>query len=497
MDDEPDIHRSCVGPSTPIEWTSGLATKTIFFSVGEPSGDQHAARLIAALHGTNKKTSVSRSGSATASPAEASQLFASGSREAPFGISGDLVAANGQAIRCRGFGGQAMRAAGCDLDLDLTGHAVVGLVEVLPKLRDFFRFADQAEAIFAAGGVDAVVLVDFPGFNWHIAKRARRHQIPVYYYCPPQLWAWGGWRTRKMRRLVDEVLAVLPVEVDYFQKHGIPSTWVGHPFFDAVADYPLDGNLMAHLQPTAGAPHRTVAVLPGSRDHEVHQNFPIMLEAIRRLQNDPAVQSSEPVRYAVAAYRDRHCLWCRQQLTEADADLPIDFFAGKTSEIIQAADCAMMVSGSVSLELMARGTPAAVVYRVGRLLHAVAKRLVKVDTITLPNLMSPRKVFPEFVSVGPVEPAVAFLHETMRAMLTDQYYRSRLQGELNSLTQRYGMPGASRRAAAEIRRLLAGTPSTRGRSIKSGEQQDAETVCYPPRLANGTRNEQTKTRRAA
>ena len=118
----------------------------IFFSVGEPSGDQHAARMV-------------------------SQILALDST-----------------IQVRGFGGQAMRDAGCHLDRDLTQHAVVGLVEVIPKLRQFFSFADEAEEIFRQGNVDAVVLVDFPGFNWHIAKRAKKYGIPVYYYCPPQLW---------------------------------------------------------------------------------------------------------------------------------------------------------------------------------------------------------------------------------------------------------------------------------------------------------------------
>ena len=88
-------------------------------------------------------------------------------------------------IQTRGFGGNAMRAAGCAIDHDLTQHAVVGLLEVLPKLREFFRLADQAESIFRQGSVDAVVLVDFPGFNWHIARRAKKYGIPVYYYCPP------------------------------------------------------------------------------------------------------------------------------------------------------------------------------------------------------------------------------------------------------------------------------------------------------------------------
>ena len=173
-------------------------TKTIFFSVGEPSGDQHAARLIDQL-----------------------QQISPG-------------------LALRGFGGSAMKAAGCQIDCDLTQHAVVGLLEVLPKLRQFFAFADQAEEVFRSGDVQAVVLVDFPGFNWHIAKRAKRYGIPVYYYCPPQLWAWGGWRVRKMRRTVDHVLAVLPIEEQYFNHAGIPTTYVGHPILDADESIELD-----------------------------------------------------------------------------------------------------------------------------------------------------------------------------------------------------------------------------------------------------------------
>ena len=342
----------------------------IFFSVGEPSGDQHAARLI-----------------------------------------DELRRATGQ-IQTRGFGGQAMQRAGCRLDRDLTQHAVVGLVEVLPKLRQFFRFADEAEAIFRSGETDAVVLVDFPGFNWHIAKRAKRYGIPVYYYCPPQLWAWGGWRVRKMRRTVDHVLAVLPIEEEYFGKHDIPTTFVGHPFFDAVAHQQLDQTVLQRFDQRTGDGDQLVAVLPGSRTHEVQRNWPLMLRSIRELSNrNPAA------RFLVAAYRDSQCVWCRDQLTDHDQALPIEFFVGRTSEVIESARCAMMVSGSVSLELMARRTPAAVMYRVGRFLYSFARCVVGVDSLTLPNLMSKRKVFPEIVSVGNPQPAVDFLTESVDAML--------------------------------------------------------------------------------
>ena len=381
--------------------TCQLSMKSIFFSVGEPSGDQHAARLIEEIR--------------------------------------DL----GVDVQARGFGGAAMSEAGCRLDLDLTQHAVVGLIEVLPKIRQFFRFADQAEAIFKAGGIDAVVLVDFPGFNWHIARRAKRYGIPVYYYCPPQLWAWGGWRARKMRRSVDHVLAVLPIEETYFADRGIPVTYVGHPFFDAVDGQRLDRTLMSRLDVRRRDGETLVAVLPGSRTHEVHRNWPIMLESIRKLS-----RRHRDTKFLVAAYRDSHCLWCRGQLNAVDANLPVEFYVGRTSEIIEASRCAMMVSGSVSLELMARQTPAAVVYRVGRFLHAFGKCVIGVDSLTLPNLMGKRKVFPELVSSGKPQPAIEFLTESVDAMLSDEFYYQHTLRHLDELRRQYATAGASRRAAA-------------------------------------------------
>lgn len=339
-----------------------------------------------------------------------------------------------------------MRSAGCHVDFDLTRLAVVGLLEVLPKLREFFQLADQAEEIFRSGDVDAVVLVDFPGFNWHIAKRAKKHGIPVYYYCPPQLWAWGGWRARKMRRSVDHVLAVLPIEQQFFSERGIPTTYVGHPFFDAVASAELDHQLLERFESLRdGGYQQLVAVLPGSRTHEVQRNWPLMLESMRRIH-----QRHPTARFLVAAYRDRQCLWCRNQLESDDASLPVEFYTGRTSEVIEAAQCAMMVSGSVSLELMARRTPAAVLYRVGWLLHAFARSMVRVDSITLPNLLGSKKVFPEMVSVGRREPAIEFLTDSVDAMLGDPYYFQGLLEDLDQLREQYAHGGASARAAQWI-----------------------------------------------
>jgi lipid-A-disaccharide synthase len=405
-------------------------TKNLFLSVGEPSGDQHAARLVQALR--RKRND----------------------------------------IRFTGFGGQSMRAAGCQLEHDMTKMAIVGLVEVIPKLREFFRLADEAEASFKTGKIDGVLCVDFPGFNWHIAKRAKKYDIPVHYYLPPQLWAWGAWRLAKMRRSVDHLLTVLPFEDEWYRTRGMETTYVGHPFFDAVENKSLDQRLLDRFDDLNCSGERLVAVLPGSRDHEVHRNFPLMLEAIRRLS-----RKHRDARFLVGAFRDTHGLWCRQQLKPEDRRLPIDIFVGKASEVIEASECAMMVSGSVSLELLARGTPAAVLYRVGRILHAYAKMVVRVKSITLVNLMAGQTIFPEMVSVGSAEPAIEFLYESVSAMLQDDYYRKNLTRQMNELRATQAVPGASDRAADALLSRLGWA-----KNIKPAS--DASTIAlYPNRRA--------------
>jgi lipid-A-disaccharide synthase len=436
----------------------------IFFSVGEPSGDLHAANLIEEL--------------ATLAPG----------------------------VRCRGFGGRRMAAAGCAIDFDLTQLAVVGIVEVLPKLREFFRVADQAEAIFRSDPPRAVVLVDFPGFNWHIAKRAKKYGIPVIYYLPPQLWAWGAWRLKKMRRTVDRVLCNLPFEPAWYAERGMQVEYVGHPFFDEVAARELDRRFLeqwssppssqrAHAQVEAAQVEVSqvevsqvevsqvevsqvevsqveaaqveaaqveaaqvevahgvglqVAVLPGSRSREVEKIWPMQLEVIRRLG-----RRYPHTRFLVAAYRDSQCLACRRWLTADDADLNIEFFVGKTSEIIHVADCALMKSGSSSLELMARGTPAVVVYHVSRSLYAIGRCLSKVRSMTLPNMIAGEAVMPEFLAVGSTRRVVEQVTAELDRMLGDADYRERRRQQLRELAARYARTGASRRAAECIAEYL-------------------------------------------
>lgn len=378
----------------------------LFFSVGEPSGDLHAARLLRQL-GEQAST--------------------------------DVVP--------RGFGGIQMEAAGCRLDYQLTDLAVVGFVEVLPKMREFFRVADIASEVFVEDRPDAVILVDFPGFNWHIAKRAKALDIPVFYYLPPQLWAWASWRISKMRRYVDHVLCNLPFEYEWYASRGMSAELVGHPFFDEVRERQLDRDWLSTWGSHDG---QQVAVLPGSRGREVRSIWPMQIEVIREL----AVRH-RGTRFLVACLTDEHRRWCEQTLSSQDKQLDLHFFVNRTSEIIEAADCSLMKSGSVSLEMMARGTPAVVVYHVTRTLYEIASRLTHIKSFSLPNLIAGKTVMPEFLGIGnqtgdAIEQSIA----AMDRLLGDRDERQRQKRELSALSAQCGSAGATAKAAEVILRNL-------------------------------------------
>jgi lipid-A-disaccharide synthase len=376
----------------------------LFFSVGEPSGDQHASHLIQELRRRQPGLEVS------------------------------------------GYGGPLMEQAGCRLQYRLTELAVMGILPVLPLLGRFYQLVRQARRFFQENRPDAVILVDFPGFNWWIARQAKAAGIPVFYYFPPQLWAWASWRVRRIRQYVDHVLCTLPFEKAWYAERGIQVEYVGHPIFDEVARQELDSGFGRDWAAGEGA---RVGLLPGSRNREVTQNWPIMLEVVRRLHSQ-----NPGAHFLVACYKEAHRRWCREQLQLTDRGLPLHFFVGKTPEIIALADCCLMVSGSVSLEVLARATPAAVLYRASRPVYVIARMLISCPYLSLPNLMAGREILPEFYCIGNPEPDIQRMTALLHSWLTYPAGRARVRKDLADLRQQVAQPGAVAHTAEAILKRL-------------------------------------------
>lgn len=395
---------------------------TIFFSAGEPSGDLHGANLIRQLRSRCKN------------------------------------------LRAVGYGGPQMAQVGCSLHADLTALAVMWFARALLNLHKFWALASRADRYFRHHRPDAVVLVDYPGFNWWIARRAKAHGIPVFYYAPPQIWAWARWRVRKMRRLVNHVLCSLPFEQEWFRRQGCNATFVGHPFFDEVRRQEYDRRFLQEQGKREGP---LVVILPGSRTQEVTNNLEWFLKAAARIR-----EQLPQVRFAMAAFKPHQAELARREV--AAAGLPIEVFVGKTPELIRLADCCMSVSGSVSLELLYHTTPTVILYWITRLAYFVQRFFRKVKYITLVNLLSADELFPK--DLTPFDPAqedaenVLFpeyltcedkstrIAAHVVEWLTDDSKRECRVAELARLKAKVGGGGASRRAAEYILKVLADRP---------------------------------------
>lgn len=394
----------------------------IFFSVGEPSGDLHGANLIRALRERRPD------------------------------------------VECVGYGGPKMAEVGCRLHTDLTALAVMGIVRVLVNLHKFLLLASQADRYFRHHRPDAVVLIDYPGFNWWIAHRAKVHGIPVFYYTPPQIWAWATYRVKKMRRFVDHVLCSLPFEEAWFRDRGCRAEFVGHPYFDEMHTQTFDETFAEQL---AADPRPLVTILPGSRTQEVLQNLPTFLNAAE------AVRRRVPnARFAVAAFKPHQAEFARRLIAERGLDVEVHL--RRTPELIRAAHCCLACSGSVSLELLYHRKPTVIGYRVKLFTDWFQRVMRQVPYITLVNLLEsgrlrrdrqeektisaandPRIVFPEFLSRTDRSAEMA---EYLVRWLTDPAaYQERLD-RLTLLRSSVAAGGASGRGAEKILEVLDARP---------------------------------------
>lgn len=395
----------------------GKQGRVIFFSAGEPSGDQHAAALLAGLR------------------------------------------AQEPTLHAVGFGGPRLQDAGCRLLTDMTAHAVMGFARPLQEIPRFYGLYQAALRAWQANPPAAVILIDYPGFNWHLAKAAKKRHIPVLYYGPPQIWGWARWRVSKLRRWVDHTFCWLPFEKPWLERQGCTVTYVGHPFFDEIAQQRVDEQFLSQFQNK----RPLLVLLPGSRNQEVAANGGLMLRVAQHLK-----WKIPDLHTAVAAFRPEHAEQI-QKLSQS-LSLEVEVFAGRTPELIRAADCCLAVSGSVSLELLYHEKPTVIVYRINRLGNYLQSWGRCVKYITLVNLLyyggdraadlsqkdnttpaGEQALFPEFLTD---RDCIAEIATPLGLWLTDSRARDAVVRELRRLKQSLQWEGAVDRAACSIRQYL-------------------------------------------
>ena len=341
-----------------------------------------------------------------------------------------------------GLGGPQFAAAGGRLVDDYRELSVTGLTEWIPKLPRLLAARRRLVASARAERPDALVLIDFSGFNFRLAPAIKRLGVPVVYYISPQIWASRPGRLDTIRAIADRVLVIFPFEAAIYEKGGVPVEFVGHPLIDLARPAMTRGHFLADRGLTPSAP--TVAILPGSRANEVSRILPDLAAAARLIRREvPAAQFL----VARAPHLD-------EVLFDAarGADPAFTMVEGDTDTVLASSDVALTASGTATVQAALHDTPMVIVYRMAPLSYRLAKRVVRLDTIGMVNLIAGEKIVPELVQDAFTPEAVA--REAI-SMLTDRDRSARIRAGLATVRSRLGGPGASRRAAEAIMRVAS------------------------------------------
>ncbi|MDP2322256.1 MAG: lipid-A-disaccharide synthase [Acidobacteriota bacterium] len=364
-------------------------------SCGEPSGDLYAGALVAALR-----------------------------RREP-----DL--------EVFGLGGERFKAAGGELVADFHGLSVTGLTEALAVLPRSFRTLRLLTEAARTRRPDALVVIDYPDFNFRLMRAIKRLGVPVIYYISPQLWAWRAGRMKTMKQFVDLVLPIFPFEEALYRDAGMDVRFVGHPLVDLVAPVQSREQLLRRLNLDAAKP--VMALLPGSRPNELERLAPVMAAAA------PQIAAQLPdVQFLVARAPN-----LPDRLFESFGipGVTLRIVEGRTDDVLQAADTVVTASGTATVQTALHGKPMVVLYKLSPLTYRLGKSLARVDMYAMVNLIAGRRIVQELIQDDCTAEAVTV--EAVR-ITTDTGYREQMIVQLAEVCRRLGGPGASERAAEAV-----------------------------------------------
>jgi len=372
-----------------------MKSMTIYFVAGEVSADNHGAALMRSLRALDPE------------------------------------------LRFIGRGGpQMQQIAGAQFNNWIGDAAVLGLWEVLRKYGYFREQFRQTLNEIQERKPDAVVLIDYPGFNLRLARALRRQsqRHKTIYYISPQVWAWNSGRIKKMARFIDLVLCIFPFETDLYVASGLRAVFVGHPMIERLETQKIDTHRDKNL----------IGLFPGSRSREVRKIFPVMVEVARRLlQLDPGL------RFQIAAAseelaRELSEILSAEQLADRQS---IEIAVGQTAAIMQRAFVGIVASGSATLEAAYFGMPFMLIYKVAWPTYVAARLVVNVDFLGMPNLLAGKEVVPEFIQHEAKADAIV---NAVRSLMEDSPARDRMISDFEAIVAKLGGGGASQRAGQAI-----------------------------------------------
>ncbi len=369
----------------------------ILISAGEPSGEMYAARLALALR--------HRTGT---------HIF--------------------------GLGGVQMRAAECELLADCSEVSVVGISEVIRRLPEVWRIYRLLAEEAARRKPALAILVDFPDFNFRLARRLHAQGTRVVYFISPQVWAWRPHRVKLIKRVVERVLCIFPFEEKFYQDAGVPVNYVGHPLADSVKPRISQAGFCS--QHGFDQAHPVVGLLPGSRPSEIAHNLPGMLDACRLLQSRGVRQ------FALAVAPS---LGTKPITQHMRADLPIKLAHDGAYDVLAHSSASIVASGTATVEAALLDAPMVVVYRVSGSTAFLARRLVRTPFYAMVNLIAGRKVVPELLQDDFTPQSVA---NEVATLLESPAARDDMRAGLAQVRAALGTGGANERAAEIIQGML-------------------------------------------
>jgi len=311
----------------------------------------------------------------------------------------------------RGFGGDEMQKAGVSLSVHYRELAFMGFISLATSLYKIFQFISFCKKDILKFNPDAIILIDYGGFNMKIAKFAKAQGIPVFYYIPPKVWAWYNSRAWKLKARVDRIFVILPFEKDFFKKYDCEVDYVGNPVLDAIKAFKPSKDFMSRHG--LGQDKKLVALLPGSRKIELKLIVPLMAEI---------AAANTGVQFVVAAVSN-----LPKELYQAlSGKENVKFVEEETYDLLSHADAAIVTSGTATLETGIFKVPQVVVYKTGALEYVIADYLVQVEHISLVNLIAGKEVIKELIQS---EATRETIQDELTRLLNEINYRSAIRHE--------------------------------------------------------------------